>query len=161
MPQPLAGRGACAQAPGTAGSHRGRSGQDCRGHAARAQPAAWRAGHCAARGARHRALPHGQAFGADDHRHDPGLGPQARGHRRRGRAGRAVRDSHQPARAKLDAPDAVAAYKSLAQVERAFRSMKTVDLNVRPVFHYSEQRVRAHVFLCMLAYYVEWHMRAP
>jgi hypothetical protein len=61
---------------------------------------------------------------------------------------------------KLDANAAVAAYKSLAHVERAFRSMKTVDLNVRPVFHYSEQRVRAHVFLCMLAYYVEWHMRA-
>ena len=59
----------------------------------------------------------------------------------------------------LDAAAAVAAYKSLAHVERAFRSMKTVDLNVRPVFHYSEQRVRAHVFLCMLAYYVEWHMR--
>ena len=61
---------------------------------------------------------------------------------------------------KLDANAAVAAYKSLAHVERAFRSMKTVDLNVRPVFHYSESRVRAHVFLCMLAYYVEWHMRA-
>ena len=60
----------------------------------------------------------------------------------------------------LDANATVAAYKSLAHVERAFRSMKTVDLNVRPVFHYSEQRVRAHVFLCMLAYYVEWHMRA-
>ncbi|MFN8570337.1 MAG: IS1634 family transposase, partial [Kouleothrix sp.] len=60
----------------------------------------------------------------------------------------------------LDAPAAVAAYKSLAHVERAFRSIKTVDLNVRPVFHYSEPRVRAHVFLCMLAYYVEWHMRA-
>jgi len=60
----------------------------------------------------------------------------------------------------LDAHAAVAAYKSLAHVERAFRSMKTVDLNVRPVFHYNEQRVRAHVFLCMLAYYVEWHMRA-
>ena len=60
----------------------------------------------------------------------------------------------------LDGPAAVAAFKSLAHVERAFRSMKTVDLNVRPVFHYSEQRVRAHVFLCMLAYYVEWHMRA-
>jgi hypothetical protein len=59
----------------------------------------------------------------------------------------------------LDGAQAVAAYKSLAQVERAFRSMKTVDLNVRPVFVYSEQRVRAHVFLCMLAYYVEWHMR--
>ena len=48
---------------------------------------------------------------------------------------------------KLDANATVAAYKSLAHVERAFRSMKTVDLNVRPVFHYSEQRVRAHVFL--------------
>lgn len=61
--------------------------------------------------------------------------------------------------AQLDAAAAVAAYKSLSHVERAFRSMKTVDLQVRPVFHYSEHRVRAHVFLCMLAYYVEWHMR--
>ena len=61
---------------------------------------------------------------------------------------------------KLDAEQAVAAYKSLAHVERAFRSMKTVDLHVRPVFHYSAPRVRAHVFLCMLAYYVEWQMRS-
>ena len=61
--------------------------------------------------------------------------------------------------AQLDAAQAVAAYKSLATVERAFRSTKTVDLQVRPVFHYSEPRVRAHVFLCMLAYYVEWQMR--
>ncbi len=60
----------------------------------------------------------------------------------------------------LDADAAVAAYKSLSHVERAFRSIKTVDLHVRPVFHYSPERVRAHVFLCMLAYYVEWHMRA-
>jgi hypothetical protein len=59
----------------------------------------------------------------------------------------------------LDAAAAVAAYKSLAHVERAFRSMKTVDLHVRPVFHYNSERVRAHVFLCMLAYYVEWHLR--
>ena len=59
----------------------------------------------------------------------------------------------------LDAGAAVAAYKSLANVERAFGSMKTVDLHVRPVFHYNAQRVRAHVFLCMLACYVEWHMR--
>jgi hypothetical protein len=59
----------------------------------------------------------------------------------------------------IDANAAVAAYKSLSQVERAFRSIKTVDLQVRPVFHYSASRVRAHVFLCMLAYYVEWHMR--
>ncbi len=61
---------------------------------------------------------------------------------------------------KLDAEQAVAAYKSLAHVERAFRSMKTVDLHVRPVFHYSAPRVRAHVFLCMLAYYVQWQMRS-
>jgi hypothetical protein len=61
--------------------------------------------------------------------------------------------------AQLDAAQAVAAYKSLAHVERAFRSIKTVDLHVRPVFHYNAERVRAHVFLCMLAYYVEWHMR--
>ena len=59
----------------------------------------------------------------------------------------------------LRAQDAVSAYKSLAHVERAFRSMKTMDLHVRPVFHWSVQRVRAHVFLCMLAYYVEWQMR--
>ena len=61
--------------------------------------------------------------------------------------------------AQLDAAAAVAAYKSLAHVERAFRSIKTVDLHVRPVFHYSAGRVRAHVFLCLLAYYVERHMR--
>lgn len=59
----------------------------------------------------------------------------------------------------LDSNAAVAAYKSLSRVERAFRSIKTVDLHVRPVFHYRPERVRAHVFLCMLAYYVEWHMR--
>jgi transposase len=61
--------------------------------------------------------------------------------------------------ADLPAEAAVSAYKSLAVVERAFRSLKTVDLHVRPVFHWNAQRVRAHVFLCMLAYYVEWHMR--
>jgi Transposase DDE domain len=54
---------------------------------------------------------------------------------------------------------AVRSYKSLARVERAFRCIKTVDLQVRPVHHWLAERVRAHVFLCMLAYYVEWHMR--
>lgn len=63
-----------------------------------------------------------------------------------------------PART-LDAERVVGSYKQLAHVERAFRSLKTVDLKVRPIFHYSADRVRAHVFLCMLAYYVEWHMR--
>jgi hypothetical protein len=59
----------------------------------------------------------------------------------------------------LPAEAAVTAYKGLAVVERAFRSLKTVDLQVRPIFHWNAARVRAHVFLCMLAYYVEWHMR--
>jgi len=58
-----------------------------------------------------------------------------------------------------DAAATVRAYKSLAQVEHAFRSLKTVDLEVRPVFHWTAPRVRGHVLLCMLAYYVEWHMR--
>jgi Transposase DDE domain len=59
----------------------------------------------------------------------------------------------------LNAADTVRAYKSLANVERAFRSLKTVDLDIRPVFHRVSPRVRAHVFLCMLAYHLEWHMR--
>lgn len=61
--------------------------------------------------------------------------------------------------AQADAGNTVRAYKSLASVERAFRSMKTVDLQLRPVFHWAAPRVRAHVLLCMLAYYLEWHMR--
>ena len=60
----------------------------------------------------------------------------------------------------FDAEQTVTAYKDLAKVERAFRSMKTVDLKVRPIYHRSADRVRAHVFLCLLAYYVEWHMRS-
>ena len=60
----------------------------------------------------------------------------------------------------FDADQTVQAYKDLAKVERAFRSMKTVDLKVRPIYHRSPDRVRAHVFLCMLAYYVEWHLRS-
>ena len=50
-------------------------------------------------------------------------------------------------------------YKSLSQVERVFRTMKGLELLVRPIWHRTEDHVRAHVFLCMLAYYVEWHMR--
>jgi len=59
----------------------------------------------------------------------------------------------------LDATATVRAYKDLATVERAFRSLKTVDLEVRPIHHRRARRVRAHVLLCMLAYYLEWHMR--
>ena len=60
---------------------------------------------------------------------------------------------------RLDAADAVRHYKRLSDVERAFRSLKTIDLKVRPIRHRLEERVRAHIFLCLLAYYVEWHMR--
>jgi hypothetical protein len=60
---------------------------------------------------------------------------------------------------RIDATSTVRAYKDLANVERAFRSMKTIDLEVRPIHHRLADRVRAHVLLCMLAYYVEWHMR--
>ncbi|MGH8510923.1 MAG: IS1634 family transposase [Gammaproteobacteria bacterium] len=61
--------------------------------------------------------------------------------------------------AQMDSADCVRNYKSLANVERAFRSLKTIDLKVRPIHHRSADRVRAHILLCMLAYYVEWHMR--
>ena len=59
----------------------------------------------------------------------------------------------------MTSAEAVRSYKALAQVERAFRAMKTIDLHIRPIHHRLENRVRAHIFLCMLAYYVEWHMR--
>jgi hypothetical protein len=59
----------------------------------------------------------------------------------------------------LDDPTTVRSYKSLSLVERAFRCLKSVDLQIRPVYHWLADRVRAHVFLCMLAYYLEWHMR--
>jgi transposase len=59
----------------------------------------------------------------------------------------------------INTAETVSAYKSLARVERAFRSIKTIDLEIRPIYHYVSPRVRAHVFLCMLAYHLEWHMR--
>jgi hypothetical protein len=59
----------------------------------------------------------------------------------------------------LSAEDTVVTYKSLSQVERAFRSMKGMEIRIRPIRHFTEDHVRAHLFLCMLAYYVEWHLR--
>ena len=60
---------------------------------------------------------------------------------------------------RMDSEQVVETYKSLAKVERAFRCMKTVDLSLRTLYHRHEDRIRSHVFICMLAYYVEWHMR--
>ncbi|WOB69100.1 IS1634 family transposase [Microcystis aeruginosa] len=59
----------------------------------------------------------------------------------------------------MDAATTVKAYKSLSQVEEAFRCYKSIDLKVRPIYHYQGDRVKAHIFLCMLAYYVEWHLK--
>jgi transposase len=60
---------------------------------------------------------------------------------------------------RLSADDTVRSYKNLTQVERAFRSLKGIDLLIRPIWHHTEDHVRSHIFICMLAYYVEWHMR--
>jgi len=60
---------------------------------------------------------------------------------------------------RMTGEDAVRSYKRLSNVERAFRSLKGIDLKVRPIYHHLGNRVRAHIFLCMLAYYVEWHMK--
>jgi transposase len=60
---------------------------------------------------------------------------------------------------RLAAEDAVRDYKRLTEVEQAFRSLKSVDLRVRPIYHHVADRVRAHVLLCMLAYYVQWHLK--
>jgi len=57
----------------------------------------------------------------------------------------------------MSAAEAVAGYKSLAGVERAFRNLKTVSLEIRPIYHKKDDRIRAHVFICMLAYYIQWH----
>jgi hypothetical protein len=58
-----------------------------------------------------------------------------------------------------DAQSCVRSYKRLTEVEKAFRTMKSPDLNIRPIYHYTEDRVRTHLFICMLAYYVQWHMQ--
>ena len=63
------------------------------------------------------------------------------------------------AETEMDSFETVKNYKSLSKVEQAFRCYKTIDLNVRPIYHYKSERVKAHIFLCMLAYYVEWHMK--
>jgi len=57
------------------------------------------------------------------------------------------------------APEVVAAYKKLSGVEKAFRNLKTVSLEIRPVYHKKDQRILSHVFLCVLAYYLQWHMQ--
>ena len=85
--------------------------------------------------------------------------PQAGPDRRRSRPGRVLRAAHPDPGQQLDGPAVVAAYKNLKYVERDFRHIKSDDLDLRPVFHRLEERVRAHVLICMLACYLTWHLR--
>ena len=62
-------------------------------------------------------------------------------------------------REKMAGAEVVASYKKLGLVEEAFRNLKTVQLEVRPVFHKTDDRIRSHVFLCTLAYYLQWHLK--
>lgn len=62
-------------------------------------------------------------------------------------------------KSKMNSGDVVRSYKQLCNVEQAFHSIKTIDLRVRPIYHYDDNRVKAHIFICMLAYYIEWHLK--
>ncbi|MFZ0226732.1 MAG: hypothetical protein WAL41_07275, partial [Mycobacterium sp.] len=87
------------------------------------------------------------------------LAPRPSQHRRRGRHRRDLRHPHPVPDDTLDAAGAVAAYKDLARLERDFRHIKADDLDLRPIWHRLEDRVRAHVLICMLACYLTWHLR--
>src|SRR6266536_6503496 len=100
-----------------------------------------------------------QTLRAQHHRHRPHAPPRPTQNQRRSRAGRHLRHPHNLATETLDAPNVITAYKNLSHVERDFRIIKTDDLDLRPIFHYLADRVRAHVFLFMLAAYITWHLR--
>ena len=101
----------------------------------------------------------GQALRPQDHRGVVRLPPQARSHHPRGRPGRSVHRAHQLARERTRCPGDGVRLQASEPGQAHPRSFKTVDLKVRPIFHYTPDRVRAHVLLCMLAYYVQWPMR--
>jgi hypothetical protein len=88
------------------------------------------------------------------------VGPQPRVYRTASQAGRHLRDTHERTQGTYFAEDTVRSYKALSRVERAFRCLKGIfDALARPIPHRTEDRVPAHFFLCLLACYVEWHMR--
>src|SRR5262249_16868757 len=93
------------------------------------------------------------------HRYQPGRGAQAASDRRGSRARRVLRAAHPIPATQVPAAGVVTAYKSLKYVERDFRHIKSDDLDLRPVFHRLEERVKAHVLICMLACYLTWHLR--
>ena len=102
----------------------------------------------------------GQTFRADHHRRPLRLRPQDRPDRRRGRPRRHLRHPRLgPPQRGLEPARLVDAYKGLKVDEAGFRSLKTIDLDLRPIHHLTEPRVRSHIFICMLALYLVWHLR--
>src|SRR5204863_1742326 len=148
-----------AQARGSVGCDRTRAHPDPTGRSPRQKTSARRGADRPQGRRRDRQIQDGQTLHARHHRHDFSFARKQHAVDAEARLdGIYVVRTSLPAKA-LDDSASVRAYKSLAQVERAIRSIKTVDLQVRPVFHWLAPRVRAHVCLCMLAYYLEWHMR--
>ena len=139
--------------------HRGRAGEDRRRGDCRAADGRGHDRDPVREG--HRPVQDGQALHHAHHRRHVHVRPQHRVDRGGGRPGRDLRGPHQrPGPEQMDPATVVATYKSLAGVERDFLSMKAIDLELRPIRHWTETRVRAHVFLCMLAAYLVWHLRA-
>ena len=157
LPQPGPGRRARPQARGPAGRDRGRPGQDRRPGRGRAdqRPGQDRPG----RREDHEQAEDRQALRPRHRRRAAHLAAQPGLHRRRSATdGIYVIRTPVPAET-LDAPGAVAAYKALASLERDFRSIKADDLDLRPIFHRLDDRVRGHVLICTLACYLTWHLR--
>ena len=140
------------------GRHRKRTHPHRRGHRPPAAAVARQGQHRAAGGQGDQPLQDGQTLHPRDHRRILHLHPQHRGDRRRGRPRRDLRAAHQPAQHTLAEGDVVLRYKDLEDVERFFRTLNT-ELDVRPIRHRLADRVRAHMFLRMLSYYLVWHMK--
>ena len=142
------------------GRHRKRTHPHRRRHRPRQTAAARQRQDRAAGGQGDQPLQDGQTLHPRDHRRILHVHPQHRGHRRRGRPRRHLRAAHQPARTTPStSDDVVLRYKNLADVERFFRTLNS-ELDVRPIRHRLADRVRAHMFLRMLSYYISWHMKA-
>ena len=107
----------------------------------------------------HRQVQDGQALRRHHHRYQPHRRAETGPDRRRGPARRHLRHPHPRPRRDLGPAEAVTAYKNLKYVERDFRHIKSDDLDLRPVFHRLEKRVKGHVLICMLAAYLTWHLR--
>src|ERR1035437_4563973 len=157
--QSSAGRRARAQETRVAGCDREATGEDRRGHQAPQASPARQTKHRIARRQDSQPLQNGQALSVAHRRGQFSLRTQnANIEREQDLDGiYVIRTSVQ--KEALSSQEVVVSYKSLSGVERAFRSLKTVDLHVRPIHHRLPDRVRAHILLCVLAYYVEWHMR--